>query len=116
MNYCSNFLGSELRSASVPEVTVPRPPFPSRRAGTAPYGGARPGPPPPSRRHQAAPWCRLLLFRQHFAAMSVTSPVFQPPMSPLNELAWRNILVEGASTCGDTRAGPGLGRSFPRNS
>ena len=28
--------------------------------------------------------------------MSVTSPVFQPPMSPLNELALANILVEGA--------------------
>ena len=97
----------------MPEVTVPRPPFPSRRAGTAPYGGARPGPPPPSRRHQAAPWCRLLLFRQHFAYMSVTSPVFHSPMSPLNEVAPLNILVEGAITCGNTRAALGLAEAFP---
>ena len=45
--------------------------------------------------------------------MLVTSPVFQPPMSPLNEVAPQNILVEGASTCGDTRAALGLAEAFP---
>ena len=95
----------------MPEVTVPRPPF--HRGALAPHctGGRGRGRSPPSRRHQAAPWCRLLLFRQHFALMVVTSPVFQPPMSWLNEA--ENILVEGASTCGDTRAALGLAEAFP---
>ena len=97
----------------MPEVTVPRPPF--HRGALAPHctGGRGRGRSPPSRRHQAAPWCRLLLFRQHFRYMLVTSPVFQPPMSPLNEVAPLNILVEGASTCGDTRAALGLAEAFP---
>ena len=43
----------------------------------------------------------------------VTLAVSQPPMSPLNELACWNILVEGASTCGDTRAALGLAEAFP---
>ena len=45
--------------------------------------------------------------------MSVTLFVLQPPMSLLNEVAPRNILVEGASTCGDTRAALGLAEAFP---
>ena len=45
--------------------------------------------------------------------MLVTLPVSQPPMSPLNEVAPANILVEGASTCGDTRAALGLAEAFP---
>ena len=97
----------------MPEVTVPRPPF--HRGALAPHctGGRGRGRSPPSRRHQAAPWCRLLLFRQHFDHMLVTSPVFHSPMFPLNALASWNILVEGASTCGDTRAALGLAEAFP---
>ena len=45
--------------------------------------------------------------------MLVTLCVFQPPMSPLNAQAAANILVEGASTCGDTRAALGLAEAFP---
>ena len=98
----------------MPEVTVPRPPF--HRGALAPHctgGRGRGRPHTPSWRHRAAPWCRLLLFRQHFPVIKVTLFVFQPPMSPLNALALRNILVEGASTCGDTRAALGLAEAFP---
>ena len=80
----------------MPEVTVPRPPF--HRGALAPHrtGGRGRGRSPSSRRHQAAPWCRLLLFRQHFDSMLVTSEVSQLLMSWLNAVANRNILVEGA--------------------